>query len=68
MTTKTLVNISLAPNTLAELIQSESLHGVDFQCLDPASKKIVCELFLSCLKSKMNTYLTAERLHHVRNR
>jgi len=60
MTTKTLVNISITPNTLAELIESDSLHGVDFQCLDLASKKIVCELFLSCLKSKMNTYLNEE--------
>jgi len=45
-----LVRIAISANTLASLIDSGSIHAVDFKCLDVNSKKTVWKLFLSAVK------------------
>ncbi len=45
-----LVHIAISANTMASLIESGSIHAVDFKCLDIDSKKTVWRLFLSAVK------------------
>jgi hypothetical protein len=45
-----LVHIAISPNVLASLIESRTIHAVDFKCLDIDSKKTVWKLFLSAVK------------------
>lgn len=45
-----LVHIAISPNALAALIESGTIHAVDFKCLDIDSKKMVWKLFLSSVK------------------
>lgn len=49
-----LVHIAISPNALAALIESGTIHAVDFKCLDIDSKKMVWNLFLSSMKLTKN--------------
>lgn len=62
------VNISISSNVLAELIESESIHAVDFKCLDIASKKMVWKLFLASVKLTQKGQSLAQENDFVRNR
>ena len=44
------VRLAISAKTLASLIESGCIHGVDFKCLDFDSKKTVWKLFLSAVK------------------
>lgn len=48
-----LVHIAISSHALAILLESGSLHAVDFKCLDAASKKTVWQLLLSTLHFAM---------------
>ncbi|MCL7422183.1 MAG: hypothetical protein M8364_14890 [Methylobacter sp.] len=49
------VNLAIAPDVLASLVEKGQIHATDFRCLDFGSKQIVWKIFLSLAKSKINT-------------
>ncbi|ESS71452.1 hypothetical protein MGMO_103c00190 [Methyloglobulus morosus KoM1] len=52
-----LVHIAISPHVLAALIESGTIHAVDFKCLDINSKKTVWKLFLFSVKlTKKNQF------------
>jgi hypothetical protein len=49
-----IIHIGITANALASLINNRQLHAVDFQCLDPDSKRAVWELLLNAVKFDRN--------------
>lgn len=47
------VNLAIAPDVLATLVEKGQLHVTDFRCLDLSSKQIVWKMFLSLAAAKL---------------
>jgi len=47
------VNLAIAPDVLATLVEKGQLHATDFRCLDLGSKQIVWKMFLSLAAAKL---------------
>ncbi|MCQ8183577.1 hypothetical protein NP603_20890 [Methylomonas sp. SURF-1] len=47
------VNLAIAPDVLATLVEKGQLHATDFRCLDLSSKQIVWKMFLSLAAAKL---------------
>lgn len=47
------VNLAIAPDVLAALVEKGQLHATDFRCLDLGSKQIVWKMFLGLAAAKL---------------
>ncbi len=47
------VNLAIAPEVLAALVEKGQLHATDFRCLDLGSKQIVWKMFLSLAAAQL---------------
>jgi len=52
----TTVKLAMEPRVLAALLEKGELHATDFRCLDLSSKRIVWELLLLQLKTRMDAF------------